>query len=197
MPLSKNIGSYPQNFFTLAENLRLLKGEEVVPFQSEGQAIKTRQQLYGFAAALEHFISEHPKNPLCPEYQALCNAIRSTEIRLRGSNLIFVLRFDTASYNAIEGLIERLSGQQCSTAIQGTPEEYFARTEERLSNDAMIKKFGYSTGIGEKDCTTEERKQEAPAIDLNEFVDNTSKANQAYKEFMARTSNNNTNEENT
>lgn len=202
MPLSKKLSAYPFEFENLARSLAALRNRQQLILPSYKAAVKFRQQVYGFAGALEHFAEKQEKiQPrLAADRRALADAIRQVEIRLKDNVLTFVPRCDTETYHAIQSLINQLQDTPENQATFLMEERERQEEEERrqkFDQDKTLRRLGYSTGIGEKECTEEEKKQEAPAIDLNEFVEETSKTNQAYKEFMARTSNNNTDKEDT
>ena len=143
MPLSKNIASYPANFYSIARHIQGLREPFYYQCDTSAKATRLRQQFYGFASALEHRAKDTDREPaLRDDDLELSNGIRQMEIRKEGSTLIFVSRLDTDAFKL---------GEMLLLHVQGNAQEIDKRfaasaktVDERDLGEEAMKKCGYS-----------------------------------------------------
>ena len=134
MPLSKNIASYPANFFDLARAIRGITQPLVITMETQAEATRFRQQIYGFAGALAASNNS--------EYHLLADAIRSVEIRRNGPILTLISRLDTAAYKAVNQILAQIAPQlQSSDTLHSAAA---ALPPEIQKNDQAMIDLGYS-----------------------------------------------------
>jgi len=110
MPLSKSIASYPYSFFELTDTLSELRESISLTFVTPLEARQFRQQLYGFAGALEKLGQEGDDTMM-----GKARVIRSVEVRMSGSVLTFVSRFDSVYAKAATRLAQMIRNSNSDT----------------------------------------------------------------------------------
>lgn len=178
MPLSKKLSAYPFEFENLARGLARLRKQHKLVLSSYKAAVRFRQQVYGYAGALEHSAEtqQRTRPQLASEQRALAEAIRQVEIRLKENVLTFVPRCDSETYHAIQDLLGQLEDTPESQEVFATlhGEEQDQQDRQDLDQDTTLQRLGYvsprTAAIHKhEDCTPEEMNEEAAPMDLNEL----------------------------
>jgi hypothetical protein len=160
----------------LARLLQGLTAPFTLDFSTDAEAVKMRHNCYGFAGALE-----------ANGEQGLADAMRSIEIRKKGTSLTFISRIDTEAYLFIDKLINKIreQGEKINTRV-AVAEKNVA---EHDSTQEVMDKLGYSQRSPANPAPTPSKPQVAAVPDSSPQP--TTDAASAYDEFMKRTSNDN------